>query len=78
LSGTIDHYELMLEQQQFCGDGAGAARAKEFRESNEQVNRQWEQIAHTSRVSRAPIFTRPHRKGYSRYTFTNSPPIAPG
>jgi hypothetical protein len=46
LSGTIDDHELMLEQQRFCGDGASATRAEEFRDDDEQMDYQEEQIAH--------------------------------
>jgi hypothetical protein len=50
LSGTINDYELMLEQQGFRHDGAGATRAEEVREGDEQVDRQEKQIAHESNV----------------------------
>ena len=46
LSGTIDDHELMLEQQRFRSDGACATRAEEFRDGDEQVDYQEEQIAH--------------------------------
>ena len=46
LSGTIDDHELMLEQQRLCGDGANATPAEEFRDNDEQVDDQEEQIAH--------------------------------
>ena len=38
--------ELMLEQERLSCDPAHAARAEEFREGNEQMDRQEEQIAH--------------------------------
>jgi hypothetical protein len=46
LSGTIYDHELMLEEQRFCGDGASATGAEEFRDGDEQVDYQEEQVAH--------------------------------
>ena len=48
LSGTVNDHELMLEQQRFRGDSACATRAEEFRDGDEQVYYQEEQIAHQS------------------------------
>ena len=50
LSGTTNDYKLMLEQQGFRHDGAGATRAEKFREGDEQVDRQEKQTAHESNV----------------------------
>jgi hypothetical protein len=50
LSGAITNRTLMLEQKRFRGDGVGATRADEFREGDEQVDRQEAQIAHESNV----------------------------
>ena len=47
----------MLEQQRLCSDTADAARAKEFREGNEQVDRQEERIAHASNII-TPVIAR--------------------
>lgn len=41
----------MLEQQRFCGEDADATRTKDFRESDEQVDRQKEEIAHESNAT---------------------------
>src|SRR6266852_4875537 len=60
LSGAIADQELMLEQERLSGDPARAARAEEFREGNEQMDRQEEQIAHELKLSRRPICTRLH------------------
>ena len=38
--------ELLLEQQEFCGDGARAARTVKFRDGYEQVNYEKQLIAH--------------------------------
>src|ERR1700740_2297917 len=46
LSGAIADQELMFEQERFSYDLARSARAKEFREGHEQMDRQEEQIAH--------------------------------
>ena len=46
LSGSIANEQLMLEYQGLCGDSARATWAKKFRESNDQVNSEDEQIAH--------------------------------
>src|SRR5260221_12030674 len=58
--------ELMLEQERLSCDPAHAARAEEFREGNEQMDRQEEQIAHELKLSRRPICTRLHHSGDSR------------
>jgi len=42
--------ELMLEQERLSCDPAHAARAEEFREGNEQMDRQEEQIAHELKI----------------------------
>ena len=46
LSGAIADQELMFEQERFSYDLARSARAEEFRECHEQMDRQEEQIAH--------------------------------
>jgi hypothetical protein len=66
LSGAIADQELMLEQERLSCDPAHAARAEEFREGNEQMDRQEEQIAHELKLSRRPICTRLHHSGDSR------------
>src|SRR6202521_3659272 len=65
LSGAIADQELMLEQERLSCDPAHAARAEEFREGNEQMDRQEEQIAHELKLSRRPICTRLHHSGDS-------------
>jgi hypothetical protein len=55
--------ELMLEQHRFSGDSADSAWAQEFREGDEQVNRQEEQIAHESNTI-TPVIAR--KTGMSR------------
>jgi hypothetical protein len=42
--------ELMLEQERLSCDPAPAARAEEFREGNEQMDRQEEHIAHELKI----------------------------
>ena len=44
LSGAIANEELLLEQQLFRGYSAGAARAEEFRDGYEEMNREEQQI----------------------------------
>src|ERR1700674_5817684 len=75
LSGAIADQELMLEQERLSCDPAHAARAEGFREGNEQMDRQEEQIAHELKLSRRPICTR-----LRRFTpkFTNSRPTGQG
>jgi hypothetical protein len=46
LSGAIADQELMFEQERFSCDLARSARAEEFREGHEQMDRQEEHIAH--------------------------------
>jgi hypothetical protein len=48
--GAIADQELMLEQERLSCDPAHAARAEEFREGNEQMDRQEEQIAHELKI----------------------------
>ncbi len=50
LSGAIADQELMLEQERLSCDLAHAARAEEFCEGNEQMDRQEEQIAHELQI----------------------------
>jgi hypothetical protein len=50
LSGTINDYELMLEQQGFRHDGAGATRAEQVPEGDQQVDCQEKQITHELNV----------------------------
>src|SRR5580693_7075298 len=50
LSGEIADQELMFEQERFSCDLARAARAEEFREGHEQMDRQEEQIAHELKI----------------------------
>jgi hypothetical protein len=59
LSGAIADQESMLEQERLRYDPAHAARAEEFREGNEQMDRQEEQIAHELKLSCRPIL--PHK-----------------
>src|SRR6202047_5449140 len=66
LSGAIADQELMLEQERLSCDPAHAAGAEEFREGNEQMDRQEKQIAHELKLSRRPICTRLHHSGDSR------------
>ena len=40
LSGTIGDEQLLLEQQRLGGNGTGATRAEQFREGDEQVDRE--------------------------------------
>ena len=51
LSGAIADQELMFEQERFSCDLARAARAEEFRQGHEQMDRQEEQIAHELKLS---------------------------
>ena len=41
----------MLEKKRFCNDGADTARTDQFRETDEQVNREEQQITHESNGS---------------------------
>ena len=50
LSGAIADQELMFEQERFSCDLARAARAEEFREGHEQMDRHEEQIAHELKI----------------------------
>src|SRR5580700_6516775 len=63
LSGAIADQELMFEQERFSCDLARAARAEEFREGDEQMDRQEEQIAHELKLSCRPIYARLHHSG---------------
>src|ERR1700719_3384306 len=63
LSGAIADQELMFEQERFSCDLARAARAEEFREGHEQMDRQEEQIAHELKLSCRPICARLHHGG---------------
>ncbi len=63
MSGAIADQELMLEQQRLRSDTADAARAEEFREGNEQVDRQEEQIAHASNIITPVIARKTARQG---------------
>src|SRR6266851_3671737 len=74
LSGAIADQELMLEQERLSGDPARAARAEEFREGNEQMDRQEEQIAHELKIITPANLhkTAPQRRSTPK--FTNSPP----
>jgi hypothetical protein len=63
LSGAIADQELMFEQERFSCDLARAARAEEFREGHEQMDRQEEQIAHELKLSCRPIYARLHHSG---------------
>jgi hypothetical protein len=69
-SRAIADQELMLEQERLSHNSARAALAEKFREGNEQMDRQEEQIAHELKLSCRPIRTRLHRTP----NFTNSPP----
>jgi hypothetical protein len=51
LSGAIADQELMLEQERPSCDPAHAARAEEFREANEQMDHQEEQIARELKIN---------------------------
>ena len=63
LSGAIADQELMLEQQRLRSDTADAIRAEEFREGDEQVDRQEEQIAHASNLITPVIARKIARQG---------------
>ena len=52
LSGAIAAQELMPEQERLRCDPAHAARAEEFCEGNEQMDRQEELIAHKWKIIR--------------------------
>jgi hypothetical protein len=66
--------ELMLEQERLSCDPVHAARAEEFREGNEQMDRQEEQIAHKLKIITPANLhmTAPWRRFTPK--FTNSPP----
>src|SRR5580700_6325646 len=71
--------ELKPEQERLSCDPAHAARAEEFREGNEQMDRQEEQIAHKLKLSRWPICTRLHHSGDSRQNLPiRHPQVAQG
>ena len=63
LSGAIADQELMFEQERFSCDLARAARAEEFREGHEQMDRQEEQIAYELKLSCRPTYARLHHSG---------------
>ena len=46
---------LVFEHQGLCGNGACATRAKKFRESDDQVNGEDEQIAHGANATTASM-----------------------
>lgn len=46
VSGAAANQQLMLERQGFRGNGANAARTEEFRQCDEQVYGQDDEIAH--------------------------------
>ena len=74
LSGAIADQELMLEQERLSCDPVHAARAEEFREGNEQMDRQEKQIAHELKIITPANLhkTAPWRRFTPK--FTNSPP----
>jgi hypothetical protein len=59
-SGAIADQQLMLEQERLSCNSSHATRAEGFREGNEQMDRQDEQISHDRKLSRRPICTRLH------------------
>ena len=63
----------MPGQSGFGGEGADATRAEEFRESDEQVDRQEGRIAHESNVITPSNLRKTAPQGPSRLEFTNSP-----
>jgi hypothetical protein len=73
-SGAIADQELMLEQERLSHHPARAARAEEFREGNEQMDRQEEQITHELQIIMLANLhkTAPERR-FARQ-FANSPP----
>ena len=64
----------MLEQQRFRGDGADATGAEEFREGDEQVNREEKQFAHGCNAITPAVLRKTARKRELALRFTNSPP----
>jgi hypothetical protein len=74
LSGAIADQELMLEQQRLRSDTAGAARAEEFREGDQQVDRQEKQIAHESNVITSANLRKTVRERLIGLELTNSHP----
>jgi hypothetical protein len=66
----------MFEQERFSCDLARAARAEEFREGHEQMDRQEEQIAHELKIMMPANLrkTAPQRLIYAKVA--NSPPTA--
>ena len=52
-----------MSKSRFSCDLARAARAEEFREGHEQMDRQEEQIAHELKLSCRPICARLHHSG---------------
>src|ERR1700687_1573878 len=73
LSGPIADEQLMFEQQRLRSDTAHAARAEEFGEGDEQVDRQEEQIAHESHVITFANLRKTARSRRRALEFTNSP-----
>lgn len=73
LLGAIADQELMLEQQRLRSDTADAARAEEFREGDEQVDRQEEQIAPESHIITFANLRKTARSRRRALEFTNSP-----
>jgi hypothetical protein len=73
LSGAIADQELMFEQERFSCDLTRAARAEEFREGDEQMVRQEEQIAHGLKIIMPANLrkTAPQRPIYAK--IANSP-----
>jgi len=66
----------MLEQQRFSGDSADPAWAQEFREGDDQLNRQEEQIAHESNTITVVIARKTGRPRLFALEFRSSPPTA--
>ena len=56
----------MLEQQRFRGDGPDATGAEQFRESDQQVNREKYQFAHGCNATTLAIRASLHGNGDSR------------
>ena len=48
--GPVADQQLMLEQDRLSCNPSHASRAEQFREGNEQMDRQDEQIAHQSKI----------------------------
>jgi hypothetical protein len=68
----------MLEQERLSRDPANAARAEEFREGNEQMDRQEEQIAHELEIIMPANLHKTAAQRRFTPKFANSPPTGHG